>query len=44
MDPSICGELIDLYGEAFDKKYCEYERRGLGVREVDAKDVWFAIL
>lgn len=44
MDPSICADLIDLYGDAFDKKYCEYEQRGVGVREVDAKDVWFAIL
>jgi ribonucleoside-diphosphate reductase alpha chain len=41
--PNECPGLADLVGEAFDKKYIEYENGGVGT-QVEARDIWFAIL
>ena len=43
--PSTCPDLVDLWGDAFDARYEEYERTpGLGVATVQAQEIWFAIL
>jgi ribonucleoside-diphosphate reductase alpha chain len=39
-DPSSAGELVDLYGEAFDRRYEELERKGAFVRQVKARDLY----
>lgn len=43
--PSQCQDLVDLYGDAFDARYEEYERT-LGTTSVTipAQELWFAIL
>tara|TARA_Y100000389_G_scaffold112868_2_gene110004 strand:+ start:481 stop:4182 length:3702 start_codon:yes stop_codon:yes gene_type:complete len=43
MCPNQCPGLADIYGEAFDKKYIEYEESGEGVR-LSARELWFKIL
>jgi len=43
--PSRCADLVDLYGDAFDTAYTEYERTaGCVVATVRAQELWFAIL
>lgn len=43
--PSKCPDLVDLYGEAFETRYCEYEAmEGLTIATVPAQEIWFAIL
>ncbi len=43
--PSKCGDLVDLHGEDFDRKYEEYEwTPGVAVATVEAQELWFAIL
>lgn len=42
--PMKCPDLVDLYGAAFDARYEEYERAGVGVETIAAQDLWFAIL
>lgn len=45
MDPSVCPDLQDLYGDAFTQRYLEYERDPAKcIRQVDALDVWRRIL
>lgn len=45
LDPLECGELSDLYGEAFNKRYMELEKDESVIREkVKAKDLWKKVL
>lgn len=44
MDPNRCPDLQDLYGDAFTRRYLQYEEQGVGVRTVPAMDVWKRIL
>lgn len=44
-DPMEVGDLCDLYGEEFDKRYEEYEKDESKSKEiVDAKELWKKIL
>lgn len=44
-DPLECGELSDLHGEAFEKRYMELERDETVLRDkVKAKELWKKIL
>lgn len=44
-DPYECGELTDLYGEEFEKKYIEFEENPKIFKEkINAKDLWKKIL
>ena len=43
--PSDCPDLVDLYGEAFEKRYEEYEgRNDVRKRRIPARELWNAIL
>ena len=43
--PSACPDLVDLWGDAFEARYEEYERTpGAAVATVQAQELWFAIL
>ena len=42
--PSRCGDLQDLHGEEFDRRYEAYEAAGLATATVPASKVWTAIL
>jgi len=42
--PSKCPDLIELYGEEYEKKYVEYENLGLHVKKISAQKLWFQIL
>lgn len=42
--PSDVPDLIDAYGEEFERKYVEYEQAGLARRKVKAKKLWQKIL
>ena len=44
MCPSICTGLSDVYGDEFENLYCEYERKGLGNKSINARDLWFKIM
>ncbi|EPY41962.1 ribonucleoside-diphosphate reductase large chain [Angomonas deanei] len=44
MDPNVCTGLSDCYGEEFERKYEEYEKKGMGVKTIPAQDLWFEIL
>ncbi|MGP1449619.1 MAG: ribonucleoside-diphosphate reductase subunit alpha [Wolinella sp.] len=45
LDPHECGDLTDLYGEAFEKRYIEYENmEGIIKDSVRAKELWKRIL
>nr|WP_276600324.1 ribonucleoside-diphosphate reductase subunit alpha [Nannocystis sp. ILAH1] len=39
-DPKTVKDLPDLYGEAFEARYVEYEQAGLAVRTVPARDLY----
>lgn len=44
-DPYECGELTELYGEAFEKKYTEFEQKdGILKEQISAKELWKKIL
>jgi ribonucleoside-diphosphate reductase alpha chain len=44
-DPYDCGDLSELYGEEFNKKYLEYEQNETLIKEkLKAKDLWKKIL
>ena len=43
MCPHKCPGLSDVYGDEFDKKYVEYENKGLG-KTISARELWFQIL
>ena len=43
--PSKCGDLVDLYGDEFERRYEEYEATdGIAVDTISAQELWFAIL
>ena len=42
--PVKCPDLIHLHGEAFKTKYLEYEEHKVYVRQMPAREIWFAIL
>ena len=45
LDPLECGELSELHGEAFNKRYMELEKDESVLREkVKAKDLWKRVL
>jgi ribonucleoside-diphosphate reductase alpha chain len=42
--PSDCPDLIDLYGDAFEARYIEYEKNGKQRQVVKARTIWQAVL
>lgn len=44
MCPSDCPDLIDKYGEEFDKVYIKYENEKNYIRQIQARDLWFRIM
>lgn len=44
MCPDTCRGLSDVYGEEFKTLYEEYEAKNMGVKTINARDVWFKIL
>jgi ribonucleoside-diphosphate reductase subunit M1 len=42
--PSQCPDLVELYGEAFDARYEDYEAQGVAIATLPAQQLWFAIL
>ena len=42
--PSKCPDLIELYGDEYEKRYEYYEENGYAVKTVSAQKLWFAIL
>lgn len=45
LDPHQCQDLTDLWGEAFEKKYLEYEQDDSCIKDtIRAKDLWKKIL
>lgn len=45
LDPHECGDLTDLHGEAFEKRYLEYEAmEGIIKESIRAKELWKRIL
>ena len=42
--PNEAPGLADVWGEAFEELYLDYEKKGLQRRQVKAQDVWFALL
>ncbi|MDC0231416.1 ribonucleoside-diphosphate reductase subunit alpha [Aureispira] len=44
MCPDTCKGLSDVYGDEFDKLYCSYEEEGKFVRQIQAQELWKAII
>ncbi|CCW62623.1 unnamed protein product [Phytomonas sp. EM1] len=44
MDPCTCPGLSDCYGKDFERLYESYEEKNMGVRTIQAQELWFAIL
>lgn len=44
MDPHNCPGLSDCYGDDFERLYEEYEAKGMGVKTIQAQELWFAII
>ena len=44
MCPNTCPGLADIYGDDFTALYQEYEKKGLGTKTIEARDLWFKIL
>jgi ribonucleotide reductase alpha subunit len=42
--PNECKELFNVYGDAFNTLYEEYETAGKGRKTINARDLWFNIL
>lgn len=42
--PNDCPDLVDLYGDAFEKRYIEYEEMKNGRRTIRAQDLWMEII
>ena len=42
--PNECPGLHNIYGDAFDKLYMQYEQSGKSRKTVNARDLWFKIL
>lgn len=44
MSPDTAPGLDDVYGLEYRAMYCQYERNGMGVRSVRARELWAAIM
>ena len=44
MSSNECPGLSDVYGKEFETLYTDYEKKGMFIKQVDAQDVWSAIL
>ena len=44
MCPDTCRGLADVYGDEFKRLYEEYESKNMGMKTLNARDVWFKIL
>jgi len=44
MCPDECPGLVDSYGKEFEELYTKYEKEGKARREVEAQELWFAII
>lgn len=44
MCPNICPGLNECYGTKFEELYCQYENEGKFIKQVDALDIWNAII
>ena len=44
MCPHECPGLFDCWGEEFDRLYEGYEKQGKFLKQVNAQDLWFAII
>lgn len=44
MCPDRCRGLSDCYGDDFTKLYIEYETKNMGIKTINARDLWFKIL
>lgn len=42
--PNDCPNLLNKYGEEFNKAYLQYEKEGLYVRQIKARDLWYNIM
>ena len=42
--PTKCPGLSNVYGEAFENKYIEYENKNMGNKTIKARDLWLKIL
>ena len=42
--PDTCKGLSDVYGEEFEELYTKYENEGLGIKTMNAQEIWFSIL
>lgn len=42
--PNVARGLADTFGDEFEALYEKYERQGLGVKTVNAQDLWFQII
>ena len=44
MCPSICTNLHNVYGDEFVELYEKYERETVGLKSINARDLWYKIL
>lgn len=44
IDPTVAPDLLDLFGDAFEQRYCEVESSGKIVAQFPAVDLWNLIL
>jgi ribonucleoside-diphosphate reductase alpha subunit len=44
MCPDKCKGLSDCYGDKFEELYESYEKRGMGIKTIKARKLWFSIL
>lgn len=44
MCPHICKNLSETWGDEFEKLYTQYEAEGMFVKQVEAQDLWRAIV
>jgi ribonucleoside-diphosphate reductase alpha subunit len=43
-NPSICTDLNNIWGEKYERKYIELEKKGLATKTVKARDIWAKII
>ena len=44
MCPASCPNLLNKYGDDFSQAYIDYENRGVFVKQIKARDLWFKIM
>lgn len=42
--PDECADLVDSYGDEFERKYEKYEKEGRALKTVKAQDLWFEVI